>query len=221
MDQMACSVGNMVHIDFENPQEPIVNPIDFDFEKSGYSLCIVDTKGSHADLTDDYAAIPQEMKAIAACFDKEVLRDICLEDIFTNMNRLRAQVNDRAILRAIHFFEENIRVQQEVAALKADNFPEFLETIQASGNSSYKYLQNIYTPCDIEHQNVSIALAASDCILGDNGVSRIHGGGFAGTIQAFVNNEFVDTYKQEMDHIFGIGFCNILKIRKYGGVRVL
>lgn len=221
MDQMACSVGSLVHIDFANPEKPVVNRVEFDLDGHGYSLCITDTKGSHADLTADYAAVPEEMKKVAAYFGKEVLRDVTKKELFANLNDIRAAVNDRAVLRAIHFTEENERVQKEVSALQADNFTDFLDTIKASGDSSFKYLQNVYTNHDVEHQNVSIALAASDSILGKDGVSRVHGGGFAGTIQAFVKNTAVQEYKHAMDAIFGEGSCNILKIRKYGGMKVL
>lgn len=221
MDQMACSVGSLVHIDFANPEKPVVNRVEFDLDRHGYSLCITDTKGSHADLTTDYAAVPEEMKKVAAYFGKEVLRDVTKKELFANLNNIRAAVNDRAVLRAIHFTEENERVQKEVSALQTDNFTDFLDTVKASGDSSFKYLQNVYTNHDVEHQNVSIALAASDSILGKDGVSRVHGGGFAGTIQAFVKNTTVQEYKHAMDAIFSEGSCNILKIRKYGGMKVL
>ncbi len=221
MDQMACSVGSLVHIDFADPEKPVVNRVEFDLDGHGYSLCITDTKGSHADLTADYAAVPEEMKKVAAYFGKEVLRDVTKKELFANLNDIREAVNDRAVLRAIHFKEENERVQKEVSALQADNFTDFLDTVKVSGDSSFKYLQNVYTNHDVEHQNVSIALAASDSILGKDGVSRVHGGGFAGTIQAFVKNTAVQEYKNAMDAIFGEGSCNILKIRKYGGMKVL
>lgn len=221
MDQMACSVGSLVHIDFANPQEPVVERIEFDLDAHGYSLCITDTKGSHADLTPDYAAIPAEMKQAAACFGKEFLAEVTAEEVLSGINLIREKVNDRAALRALHFVQENQRVRQETKALSEDRFEDFLTTVKASGDSSFKYLQNVYTNHDVEHQNVSIALAVSDCVLGKNGVSRVHGGGFAGTIQAFVKNEAVSAYKKQMDAIFGEGSCDILKIRKYGGMLVL
>lgn len=221
MDQMACSVGGLVHIDFENPKQPLVKQVEFDLNAHGYSLCITDTKGSHADLTEDYAAVPAEMKKAAACFGREVLRDVSKAELLANLNKIREEVNDRAALRAIHFVEENERVQKEINALQTDDFTGFLDTVKASGDSSFKYLQNVYTSHDVEHQNVSIALAVSDCILGKNGVSRVHGGGFAGTIQAFVKNTAVLEYKAAMDNIFGEDSCNVLKIRKYGGMKVL
>lgn len=221
MDQMACSVGNLVHIDFADPTSPAVEKIEFDLEEYGYSLCIVDTKGSHADLTDEYAAIPLEMKKAASCFGREVLRDVSKEELFAGLSAVRAAAGDRAALRAIHFVEENERVQQEITALRSGDLTGFLKTVRASGDSSFKYLQNVYSNQDTRHQNMSIALAASDSILEENGVSRVHGGGFAGTIQAFVKNPAVPAYRSAMDHIFGDGSCNVLKIRKYGGMKVL
>ena len=221
MDQMACSVGSLVHIDFANPADPVVERVEFDLDAHGYSLCITDTKGSHADLTPDYAAIPAEMKAAAACFGKEVLGEVSKEEVLANLNVIRNKVNDRAALRAIHFVYENERVQKEVTALQKDHFDTFLQTVKESGDSSYKYLQNVYTCHDVEHQNVSVALALSDILLGTNGVSRVHGGGFAGTIQAFVKNDVVSDYKTGMEALFGDGACDVLKIRKYGGMKVL
>lgn len=221
MDQMACSVGGMVHIDFADPSHPVVEPVAFDIAKHGYSLCITDTKGSHADLTDDYAAIPVEMKQVADFFGKDTLHEVSKEDLMKNLAALRRETNDRAVLRALHFAEENKRVKAEVAALKADDITGFLTTVQASGNSSYKYLQNVYTSHDVEHQNVSVALCVSEMTLGDNGVCRVHGGGFAGTIQAFVKDTAVADYKEEMNAIFGEGACSVLKIRKYGGMKVI
>lgn len=221
MDQMACSVGGMVHIDFNDPKEPIVNRVPADFEAYRYSLCIIDTRGSHADLTDDYALVPAEMKAVAAYFGKEVLREVSREELYGNMASLRAKLGDRSVLRALHFFAENERVKNQAKALGNGDFPRFLQLIKASGDSSFKYLQNVYTNRDIQNQSVSVALAVSEDVLGSHGASRVHGGGFAGTIQAFVENEFVDTFKEKMDGIFGEGACHILKVRKYGGIKVL
>lgn len=221
MDQMASSVGNLVHIDFADKSNPVIDPVSCDFAKYGYSLCITDTKGSHADLTPDYAAVPAEMKAAAGVFGKEVLHGVTMEELIEKSAEVRNAAGDRAFLRAIHFVNENIRVQQEVAALKAGNFEEFLKVVKASGDSSYKFLQNVYTNHDVQHQNVSIALAVSETVLGNNGVCRVHGGGFAGTIQAFVKNEAVAEYKAVMDQVFGTDACQVLKIRKYGGMKVL
>ena len=221
MDQTASSVGNLVHIDFADKTNPAIEVVSCDLAEYGYSLCITDTKGSHADLTPDYAAVPAEMRAAAAVFGKEVLHDVTFEDLMAHSAEVREAAGDRAFLRAIHFVQENKRVRAQVKALQEKDFPAFLRKIKESGDSSFKYLQNVYTYHDIEHQNVSIALAVSDVVLGENGVSRVHGGGFAGTIQAFVKNETVSEYKKAMDTIFGKDACNVLKIRKYGGMRVL
>ena len=221
MDQMACSVGNMVHVDFADINNPKVEKVTFDLNKYGYSLCITDTKGSHADLTADYAAVPEEMKKVAAFFGKEVLLGLTVDDILENIVKVREQVGDRGVLRALHFIRENERVQKEVSYLSDEDIEGFLKTVAASGNSSYKYLQNVYSNADVQHQNVSLALAISQDFLGDNGVSRVHGGGFAGTIQAFVKNDIVIEYQKIMDKVFGQGACSVLKIRKYGGMKVL
>ena len=183
MDQMACSVGNMVHVDFADINNPKVEKVTFDLNKYGYSLCITDTKGSHADLTADYAAVPEEMKKVAAFFGKEVLLGLTVDDILENIVKVREQVGDRGVLRALHFIRENERVQKEVSYLSDEDIEGFLKTVAASGNSSYKYLQNVYSNADVQHQNVSLALAISEDFLGDNGVSRVHGGGFAGQLR--------------------------------------
>lgn len=221
MDQMACSVGNLVYIDFEDPKNPIVEKIEFDMEKQGYSLCITDTKGSHANLTDEYAAVPKEMKLVAGYFGQDVLRGITVEDIMKNISNLRDECGDRSVLRALHFVNENKRVYKEVEALKNGDFKRFLNCVKLSGDSSYKYLQNVYSNNDVQCQNVSIALATSEEILQENGVSRVHGGGFAGTIQAFVKNSYVEEYIKNMDLVFGEGSCSDLRIRKYGGIQVI
>ena len=208
-------------IDFEDKANPVVNKVDVDFEEKGYSLCIVDTKGSHDDLTDEYAAVPYEVKKVAEFFGKEVLREVDEAEFMANIPALREKLGDRAILRAIHFFGDNARVADQVAALADGEFEKFLGMIKASGDSSYKYLQNVYTTKDVQAQNVSIALAVSEKVLGDNGVCRVHGGGFAGTIQAFVKNEFVPTYKAALDNVFGPGSCHVLKVRKYGGMKIM
>lgn len=221
MDQMACSVGNLVYIDFANPDKPIVKKVEFDMEQYGYSLCITDTKGSHADLTDEYAAVPKEMKLVAQYFGQDVLRGITTTDILKDIVTLRSEFGDRSVLRALHFINENERVGEEVKALMKGDFEQFLHYVKASGDSSYKYLQNVYANNDVSSQNVSIALATSDVVLGENGVSRVHGGGFAGTIQAFVKNSYVAEYKRNMEMIFGEGACSDLKIRKYGGICVI
>lgn len=221
MDQTASSVGNLVHIDFADKKHPVIERVECDLETYGYSLCITDTKGSHADLTADYAAVPSEMRAAAAVFGREVLHGVTLEELIEKSAEVREKAGDRALLRAIHFVTENVRVQEEVAALRAGDFQAFLRGVKASGDSSFKYLQNVYTSHDVQHQNVSVALAISEAVLKGNGVSRVHGGGFAGTIQAFVKNEAVAGYKEIMDKTFGEGACSVLKVRKYGGMKVL
>lgn len=221
MDQMACSVGNLVYIDFQNPKDPIVEKLDFNVSDHGYSLCITDTKGSHADLTDEYAAVPGEMKAIASYFGKDVLREAEYLEVVRAIPALREQFGDRSVMRALHFYCENERVQKEVDALKQGDINLFLQNVKDSGDSSFKYLQNVYSNSDVTNQNISVALMMSDVVLKGKGVSRVHGGGFAGTIQAFVQNEFVMPYKMQMDGIFGEGACNDLKIRKYGGIQVI
>jgi galactokinase len=221
MDQMACSVGNMVHIDFEDPKHPLIERIDFDFSRTGYSLCITDTRCSHSDLTDEYAAITEEMKEIARLLGHETLRPVTLNELLNNIADLRATAGDRAVLRAIHYITENARVAKGVKALNNNDIYAFVRTVRQSGNSSFKYLQNAYVPSDIRNQTMSVALAVSDAVLTDKECSRIHGGGFAGTIQAFVKEENTKLYKNAMDKLFGEGACQILKVRKYGGIRVL
>lgn len=223
MDQMACSVGSLVYIDFEDPANPVLQTIEFDLSDVSFSLCIVDTKGSHADLTPDYAAIPAEMKQIASYFGKEVLREVSPEEIVANMQDLRNLAGDRAVLRALHFTEENRRVEEEVNALKNHDFEAFLNTVKESGHSSFCFLQNVYTPQNLTAQNVSLALAVSEILLNKKnaGVCRVHGGGFAGTIQAFVRNDAVEEYRTTLESVFGQDSCHILKIRKYGGRQVL
>lgn len=221
MDQMACSVGNLVHVDFADPDDAKVEKIDLDLSAHGYSLCITDTKGSHADLTDEYAAIPREMKAVAGFFGRKVLLGTTTEDIMENIVQLRAKFGDRAVLRALHFIQENKRVEVGVKALEDGRIAKFLEEVRASGNSSFKYLQNVYTSSDTWHQNVSLALEVSEMVLDPNKeASRVHGGGFAGTIQAFVKDTNVGKYKKAMEQLFGAGCCHVLKIRKYGGIQV-
>ena len=225
MDQMACSVGSLCHIDFGKSDEagrPEIEKIELDMNAEGYSLCITDTKGSHADLTPDYAAVPAEMKSVAAFFGKDVLIQVPEDEVIAKIPEIRTKLGDRAVLRALHFYEENKRVEAEASALKNKDFKEFIKNVKASGNSSFKFLQNVYTNRDVATQNVSIALCISEMVLGETGgVSRVHGGGFAGTIQAFVRNEKVQEYKKALDNIFGEGSCAVLKIRKYGGIKVL
>lgn len=220
MDQMACSVGGFVTIDFNNPSEPIVNEIKFDFAASGHSLCIVDTKGSHSDLTDDYAAIRGEMEAVAEVFGKKVLREVDEQEFKKNIPDVRKKVGDRAVLRAIHFFADNERVLREVDALKKGDFETFKSYILESGDSSYRYNQNVFSVKKPTEQPVSLALAISESLLKGKGAWRVHGGGFAGTIQAFVPNELLGDYKNAMEGIFGEDSCYVLIIRPVGGTEI-
>ena len=221
MDQMACSVGGMVNIDFKDPTKPIVKKVPTEFEKYDYSLCIVDTKGDHVDLTDDYAMIPSEMKKVANFLGEDYLRDCDSNEFYIRLDEIREAVGDRPVLRAIHFFNEEHNVKNAVSSLENGKFVEFLDAIRKSGNSSFKYLQNVYTTRDIQHQNISVALALSESLLRNYGVCRVHGGGFAGTIQAFVKNDFVSNYKEFINKIFGENSCHVLKVRKYGGIKVM
>ena len=221
MDQMASSVGNLIFIDFADVKNPVIKKVNVNFEDFDHSLCIIDTKGSHADLTDEYAAIPEEMKKVADYFGKEVLHQIDKNEFYIHIPEIRKVAGDRAVLRAMHWFEETDRVIDQVNALEKEDFEGFKSLIKASGDSSFKYLQNVYTNRDVQNQAVSIALAVSENVLGNHGVCRVHGGGFAGTIQAFVKNDFVEEYRKALDAVFGEGSCHVLKVRKYGGMKVI
>lgn len=221
MDQMASSVGGFITIDFKDPKEPIVEKVMYDFDASKHALCIIDTKGSHADLTDDYASIPKEMKKIAEHFGKAHLRDVDTNEFYKSLATLRAAYGDRCVLRAYHFFNENDRVVEQVKALQNYDFKAFKELVKDSGNSSFRYLQNVYTSKDIQEQNLAIALAMSEHLLADKGACRVHGGGFAGTIQAYVPNEMLANYKEVMEGVFGEHSCHVLKVRPYGGYQFI
>ncbi len=221
LDQMASSVGTFVTIDFESTENPKIKKVDFDFSKSGHSLCIVDTGGNHSDLTDDYAAVRGEMESVAKALGKDVLREISFADFKQAVPSLLGRVSDRALLRAFHFYRENIRVEKAVSALESSNFDQFKKIINESGRSSYMYNQNVFTPKDPAEQKISLALCISEEVLGVNGAYRVHGGGFAGTIQAFVPNELLQEYKTAMEDVFGKGSCHVLIIRPVGGTRVL
>lgn len=220
MDQMASSVGGFIEIDFENPEEPVIRSIDYDFAASGHSLCIVDTKGNHADLTPEYAAIPKEMKSVAEFFGKSELRDITAEQLWENMDSVRQGCGDRAVARALHFFDENARVDREASALDSGDFKAFLHEVTASGNSSFKYLQNIFAVSDSREQGMVLGLYNAEKLLNGRGACRVHGGGFAGTIQAFVPNEMLDGFVSGMERLFGRGSCYCLYIRPLGGTKV-
>lgn len=221
MDQVACAVGGIVAIDFADPKQPVIEQIDFDITGAGYNLCIVNTGGNHADLTDDYASVPAEMKAVAATFGKTVLRDVNEADVIAKIPDLRATVGDRAVLRALHFYEENRRVAKQKAALRAGDLDAFFANVLASGRSSFCYLQNVYTTKNLTEQGLSLALCLAERTLaGKKAAWRVHGGGFAGTVQAFVPNGEVETFRACMDAVFGKGACMVLRIRPVGAVKV-
>ena len=221
MDQMACAVGGFVYIDFDQPQKPVIEAIDFSLTKEGFVLCIVNTGGNHADLNADYASVPAEMKSVAAYFGKEVLRGVSEEQLIANAPVLRRTVGDRALLRALHFVRENERVLKTASLLRAGDTDAFLASVLASGDSSFKYLQNVYTTKNVEEQGLSLALAVAESALSGKGCAwRVHGGGFAGTTQAFVRREYAEEYAALMDSVFGEGACMVLSIRPEGAVRI-
>ncbi len=221
LDQMASSVGSFVTIDFESTHNPIIKKVDFDFGNSGHALCIVDTHGNHSDLTDDYAAVRSEMESVAQAMGKSVLREIEYSDFLKAIPELTSKVNDRAIIRAVHFYNENIRVDKAVASLENGDFESFKKIITKSGYSSFMYNQNVYTPKTPTEQKLSLALCLSQQMLEGKGAWRVHGGGFAGTIQAFVPLDMLDEYKATMDSVFGEGSCYVLIIRPVGETRVI
>ena len=218
MDQVACAMGGIITIDFKDPQSPVIRKVDFDFDAQNYNLIVVDTGGTHADLTDDYASVPREMKSVAQALGASVCRDLTMEDLARGMTRLRSKTGDRALLRAIHFIGDNERVVKQVEALKKNDFQRFLDLISESGNSSYKRLQNIYSPKSIREMGVALALALTeDYLMQINaGACRVHGGGFAGTIQVFLPADAVAAYIKLMEPVFGAGSVHALKIRSLG-----
>ena len=220
MDQMVSSVGGLVSIDFHDTENPEIKSFPYDFEASGYCLCVTDTKGSHANLTDDYVAVRSEMESIAAQSGKAFLRDVNENEFYSAIPKLREKCFDRAVMRAAHFFAENRRAALETNALSEGNMNYFLELVRQSGESSANLLQNLYSCSQPTEQAISIGIMLSKSILGRNGAVRVHGGGFAGTIQAFVPAEKVNEYSQEMNRIFGDGSCYILRIRPVGGIEI-
>ena len=219
MDQTACAVGGFIAIDFEDPKNPIVNKISFDLAGEGYALCIVNTGGNHADLNDDHASIPYEMKSVAAHFGKTHLRGITKEELIAAAPELRKTTGDRALMRAFHFVCENERVEELSKALDDGNLEAFFAGIKASGNSSYKYLQNVFTVKNVSEQGISLATMFAESFLASCTrpcACRVHGGGFAGTIQAFVPTENAADFEAYMNGIFGEGACHILRIRGEG-----
>ena len=217
MDQMACALGGIVSIDFADRDHPEYRQVHFDFMAAGHALCIVDTGADHADLTPDYGAIPAEMRGVAAALGKEVLSQVSPQDFYDALPTLRAKLGDRAVLRAIHYFSDVERVEGQVQALEAGDFDTFLRLVTQSGQSSWMYLQNVATYRDCADQPVAVALAVAQHLLGGKGACRIHGGGFAGTIQAFVPLEQLEQFRAGMDAVLGAGACRVLSIRPVGG----
>ena len=221
MDQTASAVGNLVTIDFGDKDHPVIEPVDFDFSSCGHALCIIDSQASHADLTDEYAAIPGELKQICAYFSKEVLTQVPEAEFYAAIPALRRCCPDRAILRAIHVYQDNARVPQQVQALREGNFDKFLTLVKQSGHSSYMYLQNVIPAGYIEHQDVAVALALCEHYLQGRGAYRVHGGGFAGTVQAFVPFDLLEEFRSGLDAALGEGACHVLSIRPQGGVEMV
>ena len=222
LDQMACAVGGLITIDFLEPQAPVVEKIDFDFASQNHSLIIVNTGKGHADLSADYSSVPNEMKKVAQFFGKEVCAEIKEQDVIDHLAELRAYAGDRSVLRALHFFEENKRVEAEVKALKENRFGDFLDGITSSGNSSWKWLQNCYTNSNVQEQGISIALALTEMFIAEKkrGACRIHGGGFAGVIMAMLPNDPVDEYVAYIEKAMGEGSAYRMSIRPYGAICV-
>ena len=220
MDQTACAVGGVITIDFKNPEKPVVGQTAIDLAKHGFVMCISDTKGSHADLTDDYAAIRREMESVAEQFGKKVLRDVDEDEFYKAIPQLRKAVGDRAVVRAIHFYNDCRRAAQLCDAVREDDFDAFLRLIIEGGHSSFEFNQNAYSIKAPQEQGVPLALALSQKVLNGRGAWRLQGGGFAGTIQAFVPVELLDAYKAAIDGCFGEGSCHVLNIRNYGAVPV-
>ena len=220
MDQTASAVGGLVTIDFFLKDAPDIKEVTFDFSSCGHALCIIDTRASHADLTDEYAAIPGEMKAVCDYFGKEVLTQLCEQEFYEAIPALRKLCGDRAVLRAFHFYQENARVPKQVAALEQGDFEGFLQLVAESGRSSWMYLQNVIPAGSKTHQDVAVALALCDHLLKGRGAYRVHGGGFAGTVQAFVPTDLLESFSQGVDAALGTGACHILSIRPQGGVEM-
>ena len=220
MDQTASAVGNLVTIDFFETGKPVIEPVDFDFGSCGHALCIIDSGADHADLTDEYAAVPGEMKAVAAFLGKEVLTEIDEAEFYAAIPEIRKACGDRAVMRAIHFYQENARVPHQVAALRSGDFDKFLNLVKQSGYSSYMYLQNVIPAGYKQHQDVAVALALCEHYLGGRGAYRVHGGGFAGTVQAFVPYDILDSFVAGIDGALGAGACHVLSIRPQGGVEM-
>jgi galactokinase len=220
MDQTACAMGGLITIDFKDPANPVVKKVNFDFVATGFALVITDTGGNHADLNDEYASLPNDMKAVAASLGAKVLRQVSLDQVLKITPEIRQKVGDRAILRAIHFQGDNQRVVDQVAALEKNDFETFLGLVVDSGFSSFMYNQNVFPVNNVREQGVSLALALSELVLKGKGAWRVHGGGFAGTIQAFVPNDLLDKYVSTLEHVYGAGACHKLFIRQLGAGKV-
>lgn len=218
MDQMASSVGSIIGIDFADPENPIIDRVDFDFAASGYALCIIDSGADHANLTDEYAAIPRDMRAVAGLFGKEYLRDVNPDEFNKMINVVRDVCGDRAVLRAMHFFAENERVKKQIEALQNGDMQTYLNEVTASGRSSWTLLQNVVPNGETRHQNMAIALAVAEQLLNGEGACRVHGGGFAGTIQAFVPLAKLEAFRTGIENVLGKGACHVLNVRADGGV---
>ena len=221
LDQMASSQGGFTSIDFFDPATPIVEKIDFDIAAHGYTLCVIDTHGDHADLTGDYADITVECREVSRFFGKDFLRDVDVNEFYASIAELRAKFGDRAVLRAIHFFGDDSRVEEQKKALKQDNFEHFLDLVNESGDSSYKYLQNVYSTSNVMAQGLSLALALTERFLKGDGACRVHGGGFAGTIQCYIPTDRIEEYSKTINAVFGDGSCCILTIRPIGGCEII
>ena len=224
MDQMACAVGGFVEIDFRDPAEPVIEKIDFDLTGKGYDLCIVNTGGNHADLNEDYAAIPAEMKAVAKLFGQKVLRGVSEEELLQRAPEIREQAGDRALLRALHFVKEDARIPEIAQAMKKGDLPAFLAGIRASGESSFKYLQNVFSSVCPKEQGETLALYVAEKELNsypEPGACRVHGGGFAGTMQAFVPAKYTGEFRKAVDAVMGKGACMVMHVRPIGATKVL
>lgn len=217
LDQMASSLGGFTYADFRNPANPVTENIDLDITKFGYTLCVVDTGGNHADLTDDYAGITVDCREISNALGVDFLRDANPDKFYESLAFLRRDHGDRAILRAFHFFNEQQRVDEQKAALMAGNFEAFLKLVNASGESSYCYLQNLYSPSNVTEQGLCLAIALTKQFLNGEGACRVHGGGFAGTIQCYIPTSRLEEYKKMIEKTFGEGSCSVLNIRPVGG----
>lgn len=221
LDQMGCAIGGIVAIDFQNQDKPVYHAVEFDFASAGYALCIIDTGADHSDLTDDYAAVPAEMRSVAQALGKEVLCEVDENDFYRAVPQLRKDLGDRAVMRAIHYFTDCARVEKQIAALERRDTDTFLKLVSSSGHSSYMYLQNVDTYRDPAHQPVALALAMAGYYLNNRGARRVHGGGFAGTIQAFVPLDMIDEFRSGMDSVLGEGACRVTFIRPVGGCTLI